>query len=104
MDGSRQVYLENYADPKFNQVSFVEGSLMTREEGFSSEISVCVSSVTGYISTWSAFQNFIKTKGEDAGENLLRQFEQELCEVLEKKSKDVITVRYRYFVLMGRKI
>lgn len=104
LDGSRQVYLKNYTDPQFNRVPFVEGGLMTREEGFTSEICVSVSNITGYISTWSGFQNFLKAKGHEAGENLLRQFEEELCESLGKKADDEITVRYRYFVLMGRKI
>lgn len=65
---------------------------------------VAVSDITGYISSWSGFQNFTKKEGEQAGEKLLNQFEKELSAVVGKKPEELIAVRYRYFLLLGRKV
>jgi|GEM_PF-6864475 len=77
-----------------------------RQEGFVTEMSVTVGDVTGYISTWSGFQNYIQKQAEQrqaAGEKLLREFEEELSSATGKTREENILVRYRYFTLLGRK-
>ncbi|CAL4198730.1 unnamed protein product, partial [Meganyctiphanes norvegica] len=65
-----------------------------------------VADLTGYISTWSGFQNFRKKHGDEAAHNILTDFEERFMKILDTSSTTedtMITLRFHYFLLMGKK-
>jgi len=55
----------------------------------------------GYISTWSAYQDYVRRCGEEAGKELLLQSRERLLTALGGNSS--LCLEFPYFVVMGRK-
>jgi hypothetical protein len=49
-----------------------------RDESVSTRQNATVSDLVGYVSSWSAFQNYRNQEGEEKAVDILRNFEQEL--------------------------
>ncbi|XP_071449872.1 putative methyltransferase DDB_G0268948 isoform X2 [Hetaerina americana] len=60
----------------------------------------------GYVSSWSAFQYYLRENGEEKAARILKEFENELLATTgsnKKPEETDITVRFKYFLLLGRK-
>lgn len=74
-----------------------------RYEDYILEIKASLKDIIGYVSSWSAFQNYTKQLGKESGEELLRQFEDEFKSALGSGDADSLRLRFKYFLLIGRK-
>ncbi|XP_071543816.1 putative methyltransferase DDB_G0268948 isoform X3 [Panulirus ornatus] len=65
-----------------------------------------VSDLTGYITSWSGFQNFLAKNGDTAAKKILDNFQNRFMSTLNVTTapEDTqICLRFKYFLLMGRK-
>lgn len=98
---------------------------LDREEFWTNETKISISEFVGYITTWSGFQNYCKTNGEEAGQKILTEFTSKyayffyysngihfqifnfynsVLKVLgDQNDKVELKIRRKYFLLMGRK-
>ncbi|XP_050695492.1 putative methyltransferase DDB_G0268948 isoform X4 [Eriocheir sinensis] len=93
---------EAYTDPKFN----LPLQDCSRDDSHYTDRTVSVTDLTGYISSWSGFQNFRAKNGDEAALDLLQNFQNRIMSVLgvDGTPEDIeLTLRYKYFLLMGRK-
>ncbi|KAL0273657.1 UNVERIFIED_CONTAM: hypothetical protein PYX00_006282 [Menopon gallinae] len=102
---SRKVYLDNYKNDEFNRIGFVEGGMMKRIDNFVSDVEGTIVDLTGYISSWSTYQNYSKQVGETKAEEILKNFQDEFNSLLDEEMKptEKFKIRYNYFLLIGRK-
>ncbi|XP_050695483.1 putative methyltransferase DDB_G0268948 isoform X3 [Eriocheir sinensis] len=102
--GSMEVYLENYQSEKYNMI--YDDKMEIRDDSHYTDRTVSVTDLTGYISSWSGFQNFRAKNGDEAALDLLQNFQNRIMSVLgvDGTPEDIeLTLRYKYFLLMGRK-
>ncbi|CAL4151195.1 unnamed protein product, partial [Meganyctiphanes norvegica] len=65
-----------------------------------------VQELTGYLSSWSGFQNFKRKNGDELANNMLKNFKKNVMEVLDVSTlpeETIITLRFHFFLLLGRK-
>ncbi|XP_046400350.1 putative methyltransferase DDB_G0268948 isoform X2 [Ischnura elegans] len=77
-----------------------------RDESVYLEQKGTLADLVGYVSSWSAFQNYQKQNGPEKASSILMDFEKELLDATGSKMKPEetdITVRFNYFLLLGRK-
>jgi len=77
-----------------------------QEDIWTDEQTVTLSFLVKEFTTTSAYQNFCTARGETAGENLLKEFIrtfQAIIESEEHPDRLEFQMKYRYFVIMGRK-
>ncbi|XP_046400349.1 putative methyltransferase DDB_G0268948 isoform X1 [Ischnura elegans] len=101
---SRECYLEKYSNERY-QIPFSTRPL-TRDESVYLEQKGTLADLVGYVSSWSAFQNYQKQNGPEKASSILMDFEKELLDATGSKMKPEetdITVRFNYFLLLGRK-
>ncbi|KAG0713219.1 putative methyltransferase [Chionoecetes opilio] len=102
--GSKDVYLENYKSEKYNTI--YDDKMEIRDDSHCTDRIVSVTDLTGYISSWSGFQNFRAQNGDEAALDMLQNFQNRIMTVLGVSSEPEdtqLTLRYKYFLLMGRK-
>ncbi|XP_069697586.1 glycerophosphocholine phosphodiesterase GPCPD1-like isoform X2 [Periplaneta americana] len=102
---SKKVYLDNYRTEEFTKIPFINGPLVRDDSLFSNQ-KATVSDLVGYVSSWSAFQNYQKQEGEEKASVILQNFEQEIMNeigVTTSPMETELEIQYNYFLLMGRK-
>ncbi|KAK6622764.1 hypothetical protein RUM43_008607 [Polyplax serrata] len=100
---SRLAYLNNYKSKEFNEVNFIEGGQMLRNDDCVVETEGTLCDIIGYIKSWSAFQNYAKQKGEQRAKLLLEQFKNEFNSLV-KDPFCSLQIKFNYFLLLGRKL
>ncbi|KAG8235356.1 hypothetical protein J437_LFUL015865 [Ladona fulva] len=101
---SRECYLGRYTAEKY-QIPFASSSIL-RDESVVVEQKGTIADLVGYISSWSAYQNYVKQHGKEKASKILSEFENELMDAVGEKSKPEeteILVSFHYFLLLGRK-
>lgn len=102
---SKKVYIDNYKGGDFMHFPFTKQPVI-RDESVTTEIDATVSDLVGYVNSWSAFQNYVKLEGKPQGTLILQKFEKEVMDILKVTSEPAetkITIKYKYFLIMGRK-
>ncbi|KAL7632626.1 UNVERIFIED_CONTAM: hypothetical protein RMT77_017064 [Armadillidium vulgare] len=77
-----------------------------REDNFFTETKATVRDLEGYITSWSGFQRLKTQKGEEAGQQILNNFVKRIMNTVgnDMKPEDVeVTLRYGFFLILGRK-
>ncbi|XP_045138423.1 putative methyltransferase DDB_G0268948 isoform X6 [Portunus trituberculatus] len=103
--GSMEVYLENYKSEKYSMAHY-EDNIEIRNDSHYTDRDVSVTDLTGYISSWSGFQNYRAQNGDKAASDMLQNFQNRIMSVLGVSTapEDTqLTLRYKYFIIMGRK-
>ncbi|XP_063862669.1 putative methyltransferase DDB_G0268948 isoform X1 [Scylla paramamosain] len=103
--GSMEVYLGNYKSEKYNMVHY-EDRIEIRNDSYYTDKAVSVTDLTGYISSWSGFQNYRTQNGDEAAFDMLQNFQNRIMSVLGVSTAPEDTqliLRYKYFIIMGRK-
>ncbi|XP_045138419.1 putative methyltransferase DDB_G0268948 isoform X2 [Portunus trituberculatus] len=98
----RQDVDEAYTDPKF--IPLYQDFI--RNDSHYTDRDVSVTDLTGYISSWSGFQNYRAQNGDKAASDMLQNFQNRIMSVLGVSTapEDTqLTLRYKYFIIMGRK-
>lgn len=65
-----------------------------------------VAELTGYLTSWSGFQNFRAKNGDEAAQKILENFQDKFMKILKASTtpeETSIPLRFHYFLLMGRK-
>ncbi|KAK8382505.1 hypothetical protein O3P69_015415 [Scylla paramamosain] len=100
-DGRKDVD-EAYTDPKF--IPLYQDFI--RNDSYYTDKAVSVTDLTGYISSWSGFQNYRTQNGDEAAFDMLQNFQNRIMSVLGVSTAPEDTqliLRYKYFIIMGRK-
>lgn len=102
--GSKEVYLEQYGADKYKLI--YDDVLEIRDDTHFVDKTTTVAELTGYISSWSGFQNFESKCGSAAAQNILEDFQNRIMSTLNVATSPEdtqICLRFKYFLLMGRK-
>ncbi|PNF30150.1 hypothetical protein B7P43_G01255 [Cryptotermes secundus] len=102
---SKEAYFGNYRSDEFCKIPFVDGPIV-RDESVSTKYNATVSDLVGYVSSWSAFQNYQNQEGEEKAADILLRLEQEIMDMIHTAMpphETHLELEYNYFLLMGRK-
>ncbi|XP_071449871.1 putative methyltransferase DDB_G0268948 isoform X1 [Hetaerina americana] len=102
--GSRECYIGMYSNEKY-QIPLATRPLQ-RDDSVYLEQKGTLADLIGYVSSWSAFQYYLRENGEEKAARILKEFENELLATTgsnKKPEETDITVRFKYFLLLGRK-
>nr|XP_045612910.1 putative methyltransferase DDB_G0268948 isoform X1 [Procambarus clarkii]XP_045612912.1 putative methyltransferase DDB_G0268948 isoform X1 [Procambarus clarkii]XP_045612913.1 putative methyltransferase DDB_G0268948 isoform X1 [Procambarus clarkii] len=102
--GSKEVYLEQYGGEKYKLI--YDEQLEVRDDTHFKDKMATVAELTGYITTWSGYQNFKSKNGDAAAQKILDDFQNRIMTTLNVTTSPEdteICLRFKYFLLMGRK-
>ncbi|XP_042871354.1 putative methyltransferase DDB_G0268948 isoform X3 [Penaeus japonicus] len=100
--GSKEVYLGKYGDEKYTLIYKDQ----LRDESHYVDKTATVAELTGYLTSWSGFQNFRAKNGDEAAQKILETFQDRFLKTLKVTTapeETSIDLRFHYFLLMGRK-
>lgn len=103
LENSREVYIENYRNSKYNLP--YNDRIDLREHEMYCDIPTSLDGVLGYISTWSGYQNLREKHGDEAATGVLEAAANKFRTITNEEDlgKVKVILRFEYFVLMGRK-
>ncbi|XP_045612914.2 putative methyltransferase DDB_G0268948 isoform X2 [Procambarus clarkii] len=91
-----------YSEEKF----IIPYTKFTRDDTHFKDKMATVAELTGYITTWSGYQNFKSKNGDAAAQKILDDFQNRIMTTLNVTTSPEdteICLRFKYFLLMGRK-
>lgn len=100
--GSMEVYLGKYEAEKYTLIYKDQ----LRDESHYVDKIATVAELTGYLTSWSGFQNFRAKNGDEAAQKILENFQDKFMKILKVSTtpeETSIPLRFHYFLLMGRK-
>ncbi|XP_042871353.1 putative methyltransferase DDB_G0268948 isoform X2 [Penaeus japonicus] len=92
----------SYSDKRF-EIPYPE---FLRDESHYVDKTATVAELTGYLTSWSGFQNFRAKNGDEAAQKILETFQDRFLKTLKVTTapeETSIDLRFHYFLLMGRK-
>ncbi|XP_075212027.1 putative methyltransferase DDB_G0268948 isoform X2 [Lycorma delicatula] len=103
-DGSKMVYYKNYKTKEFEKYSFSTHPVI-REEFIKTISDASLQDLIGYMKSWSGFQRLKSCCGENAADQVIADFQNEIMSTIEENRKPEhvkLAISFKYFLLLGR--